>query len=421
MRFRLRTLALILIAAALVAPGVALAILVACVEDTPRAVRAPAPTVQDVERLRRVLGAQDPRRAPGRGPRTIVLGQRDVDVALDVLAERAGRLALRAALLAGALRVSASVELPRNPVGRYVNVDAEVAANDGVPRVARARIGRLPLPPALAEALAREGLRRLAADARVGLAADVVDRVRADTGRLAVTLRWDGDVERRLRAVLLPPDDLARLRAHQQRLADTIEGAPRRVSLAALAAPLFALALERAGDGDVVPELRAAIAVLALHANGRGPADLDARGPPWPIAAAREVTLAERVDTARHWIVSAAIAAWAGTALADALGLWKEVDDSRGGSGFSFSDLAADRAGARFGELAAGDAARARRLAREVSAAPPEGAFLPRVSDLPEGLGEAEFARRYGGVDAPATRRLVATIDARIAALPLLR
>ena len=234
-------------------------------------------------------------------------------------------------------------------------------------------------------------------------------------------MRSAAAIERRLRAVLLPDDDLARLRAHQQRLADTVASTPRRVSLAALAPPLFALALERAGEGDVAPELRAAIAVLALHANGRGPADLAARGPPWPTAAEREVTLAERVDTARHWIVSAAIAAWAGTALADAIGTWKEVDDSRGGSGFSFNDLAADRAGARFGELAAGDAARARRLAREVSAAPPEGAFLPRVSDLPEGLGEAEFARRYGGADAPATRRMVATIDARIAALPLLR
>jgi len=37
-----------------------------------------------------------------------------------------------------------------------------------------------------------------------------------------------------------------------------------------------------------------------------------------------------------------------GTPLADAVGLWKELADARrGGSGFSFNDIAADRAGTR--------------------------------------------------------------------------
>ena len=33
----------------------------------------------------------------------------------------------------------------------------------------------------------------------------------------------------------------------------------------------------------------------------------------------------------------------------DAIGVYKEVRDSRGGSGFSFNDMAANRAGTRFG------------------------------------------------------------------------
>ena len=66
----------------------------------------------------------------------------------------------------------------------------------------------------------------------------------------------------------------------------------------------------------------------------------------------QNVTLDGREDFAKHFIVSAAIAAFADTALADAIGLYKEIDDARYGSGFSFNDIAADRAGTKFGEKA---------------------------------------------------------------------
>ena len=46
---------------------------------------------------------------------------------------------------------------------------------------------------------------------------------------------------------------------------------------------------------------------------------------------------------------------------------------------------------------------------------------MPPWHDLPEFLPEAEFLRRYGGVGAPPYNRLLAEIDRRITALPLLR
>ena len=46
---------------------------------------------------------------------------------------------------------------------------------------------------------------------------------------------------------------------------------------------------------------------------------------------------------------------------------------------------------------------------------------MPTTSDLPEFLSEAEFKQRFGGVDAPAYRKMVEDIDRRIAALPLYR
>jgi hypothetical protein len=131
--------------------------------------------------------------------------------------------------------------------------------------------------------------------------------------------------------------------------------------------------------------------------------------------------LAGRDDFPQHFIVSAAIAAYAGAPLSDAIGQYKEIDDSRGGSGFSFNDIAADRAGTRFGELAVGTRASAMKLQRQVSAGVRDADILPKVSDLPEFMSESEFKRRYGGIGGAAYTSMMADIERRVAALSLYR
>ncbi|MGS0757098.1 hypothetical protein ACVBEH_22195, partial [Roseateles sp. GG27B] len=105
-------------------------------------------------------------------------------------------------------------------------------------------------------------------------------------------------------------------------------------------------------------------------------------------------------------------------ALADVIGVYKEVADSHGGSGFSFNDIAADRAGTRFGIRAV----QVPRLLQEtVLAGLKEADFMPDVSDLPEFLTERDFLARYGGIGAPAYRQMMANIEARLDTTALLR
>jgi len=186
-----------------------------------------------------------------------------------------------------------------------------------------------------------------------------------------------------------------------------------------LMTPLFQLASER--GGDPVAENRAAIVVLAFYANGKGLAAIVPAARDWPRPRPRRVTLAGRADSTQHFTVSAALAANAGVPLSDAIGLYKEVDDSRGGSGFSFNDLAADRAGTRFGEAAVASHEGALKLQRQASAGLRERDLMPAVNDLPELMAEAEFKRRFGGIGAPAYQRMMDDIERRIAGLPLYR
>jgi hypothetical protein len=60
-------------------------------------------------------------------------------------------------------------------------------------------------------------------------------------------------------------------------------------------------------------------------------------------------------------------------------------------------------------------------LQARLAAGVTEAELLPDVSDLPEFLSEREFRRRFGAIGAPAYNRVIADIEARLEALPLLR
>jgi hypothetical protein len=417
MRFLVRAFLLLLVAL----PLLAIAAIAMCLQDRPLVTGIAQLAPQDIERAKRVVDAQDPRKASPDGLQTVAIDERDLGLALNYLANRFGRGAARVVLRPGTASLQASLELPQNPIGRYVNIDAAFREAGAAPHFDHLKIGSLPVPGIIADYLLREGLRWFTATDRGQLAASVVRSATFADRRLAVTYQWSEDVATLARAVLVAPEDQVRLRAYQERLADAVEKAPRTISLAKLMPPLLQLALDRGAAGDPVRENRAAILMLALYAIGKPLDRIEPAAAKWRQPAQRAVTLAGRDDFPKHFLVSAAIAAEAGSPLADAIGVYKEVEDSRGGSGFSFNDIGADRAGTRFGEVASESPGRARELARAVASGVEESDFMPDVSDLPEFLPEAEFKRRYGGVDGPGYKKLMSTIEERVAARPLLR
>jgi hypothetical protein len=402
-------------------PVLAIAAVWLCFQDAPSVVRSVQLTPQDIENAKRIIDQNDPRKAKYGGPRTVTISEQDLDLMLNYAASRFGRGAARAALGPGTVRLQASAEIPQSPFGRYVNVDAALRETGTLPRFDHLRIGGLRVPATVADYLLREGLRRMVTTDRGELAADIVKGASVAEGRLTVTYVWSSEIEERVRAALLSPADQARLRAYHVRLVETVAKAPNKLSLAALMPPLFQTVLERGARGDVAAENRAAIVVLTFYANGTGLAAIVPAAAQWPQAARRTVTLAGRDDFPKHFLISAAIAAEAGSPLADAVGLYKEVDDSRGGSGFSFNDIGADRAGTRFGEIASQSPERARKLAQSLASGVTESDFMPDVADLPEFMPEAEFKRRYGGIGGQGYNIMMATIEARVASRPLLR
>jgi len=103
------------------------------------------------------------------------------------------------------------------------------------------------------------------------------------------------------------------------------------------------------------------------------------------------------------------------------MGLLKELQDAEaGGSGFSFTDLAVDRAGARFGELSVASASEAQRVQQALAAdTAAEALLLPDLRNLPEFMPAAEFEQRFTSVGSPAWNAVADDIEQRLKALPL--
>jgi hypothetical protein len=411
-------LALLIVLLLALTAALAAAFLLA-VEDTPRVPQRDLVSAADVDRAVALARLHDPRRSPPGRLRRVVLRERDIDLLIDHAARRWLAIATRVQLQSGRLMLQASWPAPR---GRWLNLELGLRQTDALPVVDRLRIGGLPLPAALAAPLLRALAARHGVEPDALLrATDAIEGVTIAPGRLMVSYRIGPDTAKQLRAALVPPGDALRLRAYTERLAALTRGVETgEVSLARLLPPLFALAAERsAAGGDAAAENRAAIVILTFYANQRPLALMVPAANDWPRPRPLAVTLQRRYDFPLHFLISALIAAESGTPLADAVGLWKELADARqGGSGFSFNDLAADRAGTRFGELATRDAAR---LQQRIAAGANEADFMPAVADLPEFLPEAVFVARYGGVGGAGYRRVLADIEARIDALPLFR
>jgi hypothetical protein len=419
----MRWLLRLLLAALLLVPlGAALAVWLA-VQPQALVVNAVSVTPEHVARAKRLIERHDPRRMRQGVLRTMMLSQEELELSTNYLASRVGNGAARVVLQDGLAAVRATFVLPTNPLGRYLNVDALLQDGGRLPTVESLRIGALRLPAWLCNWLLRTGMDRLEGSAQYGAAADVIKRVSITPGLLQVNFEWSAEAANQIRAALVPPEDQARWQAYQERLAAVTAGTARDrpLGLERLLGPLLQLAQQRSAAGNPALEHRAMLVVLAFYVNGKGVAALVPSDRGWPLAERRVVTLSGRTDFPRHFMISAALAATAGSPLADAVGLYKEVDDSRQGSGFSFNDIAADRAGTRFGALAVSGGAGLARLQPLVARGPREADLIPDVRDLPEFMAEPEFIRRFGGVGAPPYRRMMADIEQRIAALPLYR
>jgi hypothetical protein len=393
--------------------------------DSEPAIEPPAALRRtDLAWVKSLFQKHDPRRQTPDVIQSIQLDEAELNRLLNYAVELRRVSGIAAELTPGTATLTATLVAPDNPFGRYLNVTAEVAEAPGGIRIQSLQLGSLPLPGMLADGMARLAHRWLSRDETYATLANAVSRVDFDENQATLDYRWRPELltqlERKSADLLLPPEDQVRVLAYAEKLDALLTHHPRGsvVPLVQIVAPLFAHA--HSLGGDAAEENRAALTALAAYLAGVSLPKL-LEGDSRSIRRAPRVLLSlhGRRDFAEHFTISAAITVNGGSQLANAIGLIKEEEDAGKGSGFSFTDLAANRAGVQLGERATGDAAA--RVRQQLAAAHADADLLPDFRDLPEFMSQAEFDRRFGPVDSPRYRRVIDRIDARLAAHPLAR
>lgn len=408
------------------------------VEPEPLPFEAADVTSAEKRDLVRLIRSKSPRALGDGQTHTLRLTQRDVNVLLAwglSLGSPDRKAQVEFAPDAAALAVSIGVA----PGGKrgYLNLQltGTVRIDDGnlTVRVDRCRLGRVPVPswlinpwcPVVASLLHHDRRSKPFLDA-IQTAQTGPDWIEATYARV--------DLPPGFREDLFGPagageEVLASTRAQVEHLLATVEQLPRgrRPTFGMCLETAFALARERSTETSAVIENRAAIFALGvLLGHSRieeflGPV-LPRAGHASAVRTLWYVEVRERADWTKHFFVSAAIALLSDTVISDAAGLLKEeFDADTGGSGFSFADLLADRAGTTFAVRATRDEAAARAIQDRLARGFQVDDFFPPADDLPEGISDAELTSDYGGVGGARYLHLIEEIERRIAACPAYR
>ncbi len=353
---------------------------------------------------------------------SIQLNETELNRLLNYAVELPRVSGIAAELTPGLATLTATLSVPPTPFGHYLNLTATVTNKPGGIRIRSLQLGSLPVPGILADWTARLAHHWLRRDTSYATLADAFDQVRFAENQATLDYRWHPElltqIERKSAEFLIPPDDQVRMLAYASQLDALVKRYPRgsTVPLVQMIAPLFTHA--RAVGHDASDENRAALTAVAAYLSGislnrllEGGSHSIRRAPPVLLS------LHGRRDFAEHFMISAALTVNGSSRLANAIGLIKEEEDATKGSGFSFTDLAANHAGVRLGEHATGAAAA--RVQQQLSAARHDADLLPDFRDLPEFMPEAEFNRRFGPVGGPRYRKIIDQIDARLDTHPL--
>jgi hypothetical protein len=263
----------------------------------------------DLAWVKSLFKKHDPRRQTPDVIHSLQLDETELNRLLNYSVELRQVSGIAAELTPGLATLTATLAVPANPFGRYLNLTAEVAeAPDGI-RIQSLQLGSLPVAGALADGMARLAHRWLRRDETYASLADAFAKVSFDENMATLDYRWHPElltqVERKSAELLIAPEDQARMLAYAEQLDALLKPYPHgsTVPLAEVVPPLFA----QSDEDSAAEENRAAFTAMAAYLSGISLPKL-LEGDSQSIRRAPRVLLSlhGRRDLAEHYVISAA-------------------------------------------------------------------------------------------------------------------
>lgn len=366
---------------------------------------------------------------------SMLASEEDLNSIMAVMARGINRMDGRIEIAHESLHASLTMRLPHNPAGDFLNLRFDIYPSQSGLHISPVTIGRVRIPEKIALFIIRFILDMVLGNDNGTVALSSMQSVVLNNDTVTFNIRRIPDImDRKDKIVqrfkffldamphLADPEMVRNYYARLVELGDHVE-TDSQVSLAYFIGPLFELAQKRSLHSNPAEENKAALLALTIFTGDTRFEKLIGNVRTKTMKKYkpkyRRVLLGGRDDLRLHFVISAGLKIVSDSGITHAAGEFKELLDARkGGSGFSFVDLAADLAGTRLAEAATDQSGGAERVQSALSGKTKEYMFFPKVSDLPEDIAQTEFENTYGNVENPKYLSLVETIKNRISSLP---
>ncbi len=361
--------------------------------------------------------------------------EKELNHLLTLASRGSGRMKGRINISSLGVYVALSLYIPENPFGDYINTSFIILPSMGGLELLDVRLGKISLEGDTAIKIAEIvlnyvlgnglGSKFLASLEKIGVNNNTLEVVFHPIPGLKKKLEAFWGRVRYVRKELNFGGDPVHVRYYFRKLCqfDQSLNHQEKRSLAGYIPVLFQMVRERTGNSaDPENEYRAAILAMSIYFGSDRFETIVGRVKTPDLKnceAGHRVLLAGRNDLMLHFIISAGLKVLSDNGIPFVVGEFKELLDTRSqGSGFSFVDLAADRAGLRFAEFVLSRPEEAR-LGALLERKLQEEVFFPDISGLPEGISKADFDYYYQDLDSIFYQSMLEDIDKRIGVLPL--
>ncbi len=375
----------------------------------------------DIQKAKEIIALQISQ--DNQAPKTLELNERDLNIVANHLLNRHIESATEIQLKPGNSTISASIDLSDYIPDRYLNIVFKLIDEHNRLQVMNLSIGDINISNHYAEKLIDYLFNQTQLNNYYRLARQHIHSIKLAEKALILTYQVDQAALNKAKQLVSFPANPKTLLVYQHLLAETIKNHPEGwlLSLSNLLQPLFELAYQRSSQDTAIDENRHVIFVVSSYINKNqwqsylpNPQNQALEAPELLVYAYK------RIDLAQHFIASAALTSLGSSYLANLMGFKKEIKDSaQGGSGFSFIDLAADRAGMYFGKMATSSSKNARKMQQVMATTKDYKDFFPEIRDLPDQIGQNDLIEHYQSVESPAAQAMLKEIDKRVKASPI--
>ena len=307
--------------------------------------------------------------------------------------------------------------LPNNLFGRYLDLQFQLYIPPyQAPEIRNLQIGQISIADAYAGLFIDKAIQHTRLNQYLSLFSQNLKEIHLYPNQLQIKYQLPTQASAKIQSLLTPNIDQRALNQYQEILDKALLKHDKkwRLSLSEILQPLFQLAQQRSTAANAIEENRLVIFIANRYVNnypGSGNKNKKRKAIPYYTA-----SLYKRADMAQHFMWSATLSASGSSDLAHLVGVEKELNDAKRGSGFSFIDLAADRAGVKFGEYATANPEQALKIQQKMAHITNYQAFMPEIRDLPENLNARTFNAQYKSTYSTKYQSVLQDIDQRISA-----